>query len=295
MDFKNIELGDKDIIEKYFSTKYYQGSECTFTNLFVWRRCYKICWAISHEFLIIKVTRDDITFVLQPFGGAEEDLPVVIEELKEEFAGKHFEMRGIYEEMVPLLKSFLPETTKFIDDRDNWDYVYLRDNLANLAGRKYHGKKNHANAFRKENPDYVFSVISKDDIADCIAFADLWCEMKGQNAEGLRCELCALEEALKNFDILNIRGALIRINGAVQAFTIGEKYNKDMAVIHFEKANPEIRGLYTVINQDFCAKVWNDVTYINREEDMGLEGLRKAKESYQPEFMVKKYTAVISD
>ena len=79
MDFKNIELGDKDIIEKYFSTKYYQGSECTFTNLFVWRRCYKICWAISHEFLIIKVTRDDITFVLQPFGGADEDLPVVIE------------------------------------------------------------------------------------------------------------------------------------------------------------------------------------------------------------------------
>ena len=122
--------------------------------MFVWRRCYKICWAISHEFLIIKVTRDDITFVLQPFGGADEDLPVVIEELKEEFAGKHFEMRGIYEEMVPLLKSFLPETTKFIDDRDNWDYVYLRDNLANLAGRKYHAKKNHANAFRKENHDY---------------------------------------------------------------------------------------------------------------------------------------------
>ena len=81
----------------------------------------------------------------------------------------------------------------------------------------------------------------------------------------------------------------------ITGFTIGEKYNKDMAVIHFEKANPEIRGLYTVINQDFCAKVWNDVTYINREEDMGLEGLRKAKESYQPEFMVKKYTAVISD
>lgn len=275
--------------------KYYQGSECTFTNLFVWRRCYRICWAITHEFLIIKVTRDDITFVLQPFGGADEDFPAVIRELKETFEGKPFEMRGIYAETLPLLKSCLPDTTQFIDDRDNWDYVYLRDNLATLAGRKYHAKKNHANAFRKENPDYVFSLITKEDIADCIAFADLWCEMKGQNAEGLRCELCALEEALNNFGILKIRGALIRINGVVQAFSIGEKYNKDMAVIHFEKANPDIRGIYAVINQDFCAKVWTDVTYINREEDMGLEGLRKAKESYQPEFMVKKYTAFISD
>ena len=263
--------------------------------MFVWRRCYRICWAISHDFLIIKVTRDNITFVLQPFGGAIEDLPAVIEELKEAFAGKPFEMRGIYEETMPLLKSCLPDTTQFIDDRDNWDYVYLRDNLANLAGRKYHAKKNHANAFRKENPDYAFSVISKNDIADCIAFADLWCEIKGQNAEGLRCELCALEEALINYEVLNIRGALIRIDGVVQAFSIGEKYNKDMAVIHFEKANPEIRGLYTVINQDFCSKVWNDVIYINREEDMGLEGLRKAKESYHPEFMVKKYSVVICD
>ncbi len=263
--------------------------------MFVWRRCYRIRWAISHDFLIIKVTRDNITFVLQPFGGAIEDLPAVIEELKEAFAGKPFEMRGIYEETMPLLKSCLPDTTQFIDDRDNWDYVYLRDNLANLAGRKYHAKKNHANAFRKENPDYAFSVISKNDIADCIAFADLWCEIKGQNAEGLRCELCALEEALINYEVLNIRGALIRIDGVVQAFSIGEKYNKDMAVIHFEKANPEIRGLYTVINQDFCSKVWNDVIYINREEDMGLEGLRKAKESYHPEFMVKKYSVVICD
>ncbi|MGE4588864.1 MAG: DUF2156 domain-containing protein [Acidaminococcaceae bacterium] len=213
--------------------RYYQGSECTFTNLFVWRRCYRICWAISHEFLIIKVTRNDITFVLQPFGGDDKDLPAVIEELKKTFAGKSIEMRGIYEESIPLLKRCLTETTQFAEDRDNWDYVYLRDNLANLAGRKYHAKKNHANAFRKENPDYVFSAISEADITDCIAFADLWCEMKGQNEEGLRCELCALEEALNNFKNLNIRGALIRINGIVQAFTIGEKYNDDMAVIHF--------------------------------------------------------------
>lgn len=221
-------------------------------------------------------------------------MPAVIQELKETFCGETFEMRGIYEETISLLKSCLPADTVFVEDRDNWDYIYFREKLANLAGRKYHAKKNHANAFRKSNPDYTFSVISKDDVAECIDFANLWCEMKEQNADGLRCELCALEEALNNFDALNIRGALIRIDGEIQAFSIGEKYNKDMAVIHFEKANPEIRGLYTVINQDFCAKIWDDVVYVNREEDMGLDGLRKAKESYHPEFMIKKYSAVIS-
>lgn len=273
----------------------YQGSECTFTNLFVWRKCYGICWAISHDCLIVKVTRNDATFVLPPFGANEDNLPKVIEELKDTFAGKPFEMRGIYEETIPLLQAVLHQPSAIIEDRDNWDYVYSREGLANLAGRKYHSKKNHANAFRKEYPGYEFKLITKDDVPECIAFADLWCEMKGQNAEGLRCEFCALEEALYNLETLNIRGALIRLDGEIQAFTIGEKINPDMAVIHFEKANPNIRGLYAVINQDFCAKVWSDVTHINREEDMGLEGLRKAKESYQPEFMVKKYTAVISD
>ncbi|NCD08005.1 MAG: DUF2156 domain-containing protein [Negativicutes bacterium] len=275
--------------------KNYQGSECTFTNLFIWRKCYGICWTISHDCLIVKVTRKDTTFVLPPFGANEENWPKVLEESKEIFAGNPVEIRGIYEENLPVLQSILPQTASIVEDRDNWDYVYLREGLASLAGRKYHSKKNHANAFRKEHPDYEFKIITKDDVPECIAFADLWCEMKGQNAEGLRCEFCALEQALNNCETLNIRAALIRVDGEIQAFTIGEKINHDMAVIHFEKANPNIRGLYAVINQDFCAKVWSDVTYINREEDMGIEGLRKAKESYQPVFMVKKYTAIISD
>lgn len=287
-------MEDKEIFDKYFSAKNYQGSECTFTNLFVWRNCYKICWAVSHDWLLIKVTRNDVTFVLPPFGGDTKDLPLVMEDLKGAFDGKPFEMRGIYEETIACFKTILPEIDNYLEDRDNWDYVYLRENLANLSGRKYHGKKNHANAFRKEYQNYVFHEITKDDILECIAFGDMWCELKGQGDAGLRCEFCALEQALKNLETLNVRGAVIRIDGKIQAFTLGEKINPDMAVIHFEKANPDIRGLYTVINQEFCSNIWQDVTYINREEDMGLEGLRKAKESYKPEFMVKKYTAIIN-
>ncbi|HIU64673.1 MAG TPA: DUF2156 domain-containing protein [Candidatus Avacidaminococcus intestinavium] len=293
LEFKNIELQDKEIFDAYFTKGYYQGSECTFTNLFVWRTCYKIRWAISYNSLIIKVTRSNTTFILPPFGANPKDLPAIFAEIKESFHGESFQVRGIYEEQVPILEEFLHPDHEIIEDRDNWDYVYDRDSLATLAGRKYHSKKNHVNAFRKEHPNYEFSIIKPTDIEECIAFADLWCEKKGLNDDGLRCELCAVEDALRHYDILEIKGGLIRINGKVEAFTIAENLNKDMAVVHFEKANADIRGLYTVINQDFVSNVLTDVKYINREEDMGIEGLRTAKESYKPVFMTKKYTLTI--
>ncbi|MDD4084076.1 MAG: phosphatidylglycerol lysyltransferase domain-containing protein [Acidaminococcaceae bacterium] len=294
MEFKNIELEDREIFDKYFSMKKYMGSECTFTNLFVWQKCYDIRWAEANGALFIKVRRKEFTFVLPPFVGKEGDLSDVLASLSSYFAGQPFEIRGIYEDMLPLLQERLPSSTEFVEDRDNWDYIYLRENLASLSGRKYHAKKNHANAFRKEHPDYEFSLLTKDDVEECIEFADAWCEKKEPGADELRCEFCALEKALRNLENLSIKGAVIRIDGKIQAFAVGEKLNPETAVIHFEKANPEIRGLYAVINQDFCAGVWTDVTYINREEDMGIEGLRKAKESYRPEFMVKKYSALIS-
>ena len=178
------------------------------------------------------------------------------------------------------------------DDRDNWDYVYLQQNLATLAGRKYHGKKNHCNAFVKEHPDYVYEEMNRSNIEECLAFGDMWCERRMSDDPSLVCEKCAIHEALDNFEALKLRGGVIRIDGKVEAFSFGEKINDDTAVLHVEKANPEIRGLYAVINRDFAKNAWGDVTYLNREEDMGHEGLRMAKESYKPEFMVKKYSTI---
>ena len=161
-----------------------------------------------------------------------------------------------------------------------------------LAGRKYHGKKNHCNAFVKEYPDYVYEEMNRSNIDECIAFGDMWCERRMGDDPSLVCEKCAIHEALNNFEALKLRGGVIRIGGKVEAFSFGEKINDNTAVLHVEKANPEIRGLYSVINRDFAKNAWGDVTYLNREEDMGIEGLRMAKESYKPEFMVKKYSTV---
>ncbi|MEA5091886.1 hypothetical protein SDC9_12676 [bioreactor metagenome] len=293
LEFKHITLDDKPIFDDYFSEKKYYGSECNFTTLFIWRKCYDVFWAISHGCLIIKVTVNDVTFVLPAFGGIDEDLPLVIDALKEYFQGQPFEIHGIYEETIERFKTFLPNITEYQEDRDNWDYVYLREKLATLSGRKYHGKKNHVNSFRKEHPDYVYEPITLANKDECITFSDKWCESRLAEDESLKCEFCAIKEALNNFEVLNIEGGLIRINGEVEAFTFGEKQNDELVIVHVEKANPNIRGLYTVINQEFIQKNWIDVKYVNREEDMGKEGLRKAKESYNPEFMVKKYNTII--
>ena len=155
LELKKITLADRPLFESYLSRPDQRGSECAFTNLFVWQDCYGIYWTVVHDFLVIKVKRNEVDFFLQPFGGKDEDLPKLFAEIKEYHEGKPFEIHGIYDDGKERLAKAFPEM-EFIEDRDNWDYVYLREKLASLSGRKYHGKKNHYNAFKKEYPDYVY-------------------------------------------------------------------------------------------------------------------------------------------
>ncbi len=291
--FCDITLNDKPVFDNFFEKAQYAGSECTFTNLFIWRRCYNIHWTQEDGFLLIEVLRDNEWFILPPFGGKDENLPGILAKIYKQFGT--FEMRGIYKESMERLERVLPQRFQFIPDRDNSDYIYASDDLANLSGRKYHQKKNHANSFRKAYPDYQYVSMTGAMAKDCIDFARNWKESRvnEEDPESLECEMFAIEEALNNFDFLGIKGGVILINGKIEAITFGEIINKETAIIHVEKANPEIRGLYAVINQEFCRHEWSGLKYINREEDMGLEGLRKAKESYHPAFMLDKYTACV--
>lgn len=292
LEFKHVDISDKPIFDDYYNEADYRGSECCFGSTFIWRGCYDTFWAISHGALILKVTVNGVTFVLPPFGGKDEDMPLIVNALKEYFGGS-FEFHGIYESTMERFKRTMPEITEYTEDRDNWDYVYDREKLATLSGRKYHSKKNHYNAFIKEHPDYVYEEINASNKDDCIAFGKAWCAQRAETDPSIKCEACAIEEGLNNMEFLKIRGGLIRLDGQVKAFTFGEKVSEHTAVVHVEKADPDIRGLFTAINKDFVQNAWPDVQFINREEDMGKEGLRKAKESYNPIFMVKKYNTII--
>jgi hypothetical protein len=239
------------------------------------------------------VTRDKERFLLPPFGGEDAALPGILKKLRDCFGP--FKMWGIYREIVEKLENILPGRFSFKLDRNNSDYIYLAEDLASLAGRKYHQKKNHANSFRKACPDYRHLPLDKNVTAECLAFAKKWNEEKTDagNGDSLRCEMCAITEALTNFEALGIQGGVIVIDGEVQAMTFGEMINADTAVIHVEKANSAFRGLYAVINQEFCQMAWPEAKYVNREEDMGIEGLRRAKLSYHPRYILDKFTAKI--
>jgi hypothetical protein len=145
------------------------------------------------------------------------------------------------------------------------------------------------NQFRRKYR-YEYLSLTHDLIDECLEFEDYWCMMKDCGKyPGLEKERCAILEMLNNFDSLSVKGGVIRVGGKIAALTLGEKMMQDMFVIHVEKANPDIQGLYQVINQEFLMREAGDCRFVNREQDMGVTGLRNAKMSYNPVKFIKKY------
>lgn len=263
--------------------------------MYIWRYGYDAFWAICQGCLLVKVTVNNVTFLLPPFGGINEELPKIIDALRENFQGKPFEIHGIYDSTLERFKKYVPDiVTDYALDRNNCDYVYLREDLSNLSGRKYHGPKNHVNRFIKDHPDYTYEEINANNMDECLAYGKKWCAERANTDESIMYESEAIEEAFQSFGPLQLRGGLIRYGGKVQAFSFGEKMlGSNMAVIHVEKADHTVNGLFNIINRDFVRNTWNDVQYINREEDMGKSGLRTAKEALNPVFLVNKYNIIV--
>lgn len=175
-------------------------------------------------------------------------------------------------------------------DRDNWDYVYSVRDLVELAGDKYHRKRNHIAQFQAEHTQWEYRPLTPDLAPACEELQDLWCDEKHCDLSAtLHAESRAVKEALHNLDRLSALGGCILVGGKVEAFTLGEPLNADTVTIHIEKANAAFHGLYQVINQQFLEHQGHDFAYVNRQQDLGVQGLRKAKESYHPHHMIEKY------
>ena len=191
-----------------------------------------------------------------------------------------------------ILNEQFPGQYAFYPSENHYDYVYRTEDLATLKGRKYHSKRNHISFFEK-NYDWKYEELSADSLAECIKMNEEWfLENEEKDPYGIDIEHQVLNFALENYGELNFRGGLIRIDGKIAAFTFGEKLNDNTFNTHFEKAYSCIRGAYPMINMLFARETINDFDLVNREDDAGSEGLRKAKFSYHPAFIVEKYTAV---
>jgi hypothetical protein len=288
LDFKPVEIQDKAIFNRYFKEDPPEISELTFTNLFMWHSLYHPVWAEQDNILLILMNPDGSSpYGLQPVGRGDKQkaLDNILTYLEAKTSRPEIKRAG---------EGFLSnvDKTRYIctPDRDNSDYVYKTTDLINLSGRKYHRKKNHLNQFKKSFT-YEYRKLDTDLVESFINMQEEWCKMREcVENPNLLSEDYAVRRALTNFNELDYMGGAIMVNGRMEAFSLGELLNPDTAVIHIEKANPDIPGLYTAINQLFAENGWPDTEFINREQDLGIDGLRKAKESYYPHHMVNKYT-----
>lgn len=297
MDFGDITLHNKAEFDRYIKQHKPQISELTFTNLFAWRNYYKFRYTIIAGLLcLISVPLKGEPFAMMPVGSINrENFSEAFGKLKEYFSKRGWRLvfKRITADELAFFRDRITREDAIVYDRDNSDYIYNASDLISLRGKKYDAKRNHINRFKKEHSfEYVQLECSLLD--ECVRIMEQWCRDEGCSCgEGDYCERQANLELLYNFGTLGCKGALIKMDGAFEAFTAGEMLNDNTAVIHIEKAKKTVNGLYTIVNQQFAEREWSQAAYINREQDLGKEGMRKAKLSYQPVKMIDKYTVFV--
>lgn len=297
MIFKEINIDSKKELDPYFEMVDYEACEYCFSTLYMWQHVYKTGYYIGDDFAVIVGEYEGDSFSILPLA-TREKLPKVIDFVIDYFekSNKKIYLRGITSEVVELLKEKYPNKFEYIEERDLFDYIYDAESLRTLAGRKNQKKRNHINYFIKEyETRFEYKLLDKENFDECLDLMKDWTSNKEENDEfdeGMDDELLGIKKIFDDFEVLKdkVKIAGIYVDNKLEAFTIGELLNNNMALVHIEKANPNIRGLYPYINQQFIVNEFENVDFVNREEDLGIEGLRKAKLSYHPCKFVEKYT-----
>ena len=285
LEFKKITIEDKNIIKKYIGEKS-ENSETNFTNLFIWADFFSTRYTIIDDVLAISnISPSGNSLCFFPKG--EGNVEKCLLELYDYFKARNmsFCVTNATKDEAELFSKVFKEAV-IEENRDFEDYVYLRESLVQLSGKKLHAKKNHLNKFKKLYPDYEYRELTEDDFENCMALARKLI-MTGENSDD--SEILSMEKLFCNYAALGLKGAVLKVQGNTVAFTVGEKQTENCAIIHIEKADTAYEGSYAAINNFFVSNTMTDFEFINREEDMGLEGLRKAKMSYRPLRMIIKY------
>lgn len=263
---------------------------CDFSvgNILGWSKFYGAEIGNVENCLVMKIGKDN-SFDFPKGKNFREALRTVVEEY--DFPRFSYVERSETE----IIDELFPGKYEFTEQRDAFDYVYLQTDLAELKGKKFHGKRNHISYFEK-NYNWSFEELGRKNIDDCIAMNEKWYELNVEkDRDGIDNEREVLRLNFAHFEEIGGVGGVLRIDGEVVAFTFGERLNSNTFVTHFEKAYSEIRGAYPMINNQFAKNLLAEYKYINREDDVGSEGLRSAKLSYHPTLLVEKFTADTKD
>lgn len=298
IEFEEIKLEHKGIFDEYFNKYMPECSEMSFTNLFIWRYLYGFRFGIINDILVcVSFSKGKKPFALMPIGEFDRSGFVeVVQELKIYFneRGEKLKFERLGNREIKYFVDYLSvEDNKILHTRQHDDYVYLMQDMINLKGKKYHQKRTHLRNFSK-NYESEYIIIDETNADKCLEIMKVWADERNLlDDKSYIDEKVATEEMVSNFKVLGCKGALIKINGEYKAFTIGETLNENTAVIHLEKAHREIRGLYVYVGWKFCKNEYSAFDYLNVEQDLGLEGLRKSKLSYYPTKMIEKHEIYI--
>lgn len=288
LEFNPVTLQDRPWIHDILFRAGRQGCEFSFVNLYFWmRNSGGVCR--FEDFLLKESIYDGKRGYLFPAG--EGEVCRAVSALKEhsEAHGAPLMLWGVTDRDRLFLEHCFPEKFRFEVYRNGFDYLYPIEKLTTLSGKKLQSKRNHINRFLDEHPGWHTVPMTAQNAADCQILMDAWYE-KHDSGKGLETEKAALHTAMSNFDALEMDGLFLYDGDTLLAFTMGNRLNETTFDVNFEKADADVQGAYPLINREFARLIadrYPNITTLNREDDMGIEGLRKAKESYHPDLLVK--------
>ncbi len=322
IDWKEIELSDKPHIEEHICASGCHGADYSFANLYIWRKAYRPLIAFCDRRLLVGMPQWNVYAYPKGDGDVTRSIELLFDEAHSQ--GSKLRLRGLTEKTLAEFMPLYGDRFEIVEDRDNADYIYSVDKLADLPGRHLSSKRNHikhferngdwefhritagscscVNSYRSVSADHTGAGVESPDgghtyktssLAEARAFVDEFYKEKGD--PDLENEATAIGEMFDNYDELGFIGGLLYQKGEPVAFTAGTPLDDLVFDVHFEKAMPGVEAAYTMVNREFARMIRSElgnIEYFNREEDMGLEGLRRAKESYHPDILLMKYFAI---
>ncbi|PAF41491.1 phosphatidylglycerol lysyltransferase domain-containing protein [Helicobacter sp. 11S03491-1] len=299
IEYKKISLDHKPLLDSYLNKDFFYISDVSFGNLYIWQHARDIRYGIVQECLVIRTQYEgQKPFYFYPIGEKEENKISCIVELINDckHKGEKLEFHSLEAKNTQALCKHFNGRFVLHPNRDRSDYVYSISELIELNGRKYHKKKNHLNGFLQTYPEFIYTSIDAQNKYDVLCVWEEWfAKTAKQASQGLKDENIGIRNVLEDYEFLGLRGGFISVNNRIIAFSFGEVINSEMVVVHIEKADSDYRGAYQIINQQLLLNEFSSYVYANREEDLGIEGLRKAKMSYNPIFLVEKFEAIFQE
>lgn len=293
LSFKPITINDKEDITQFTSLSEFMNCDYAFANMCSWQFFYHSEYAIQDNFLFIRFLLDGRKSYMFPIGKGDTKHAIDLLEKETETDNHRLCVLGVTTEAKKKMEQAYPNGFRYIAERDFFDYIYLREDLQLLRGKKYQSKRNHINKF-KNLYKYTYHPITRDIIPLCLELEYKWYQTNKTDADidDLRHENQSMIYALNHFEELNLIGCIITVNDKIIAFTYGSSINKNTIAVHVEKADIQYEGVFSLINQEFIIHLPEQYKYINREEDLGIPGLRQSKLSYHPTILLEKNTAI---